>query len=86
MDKQQILDNHQLLLPVHECHCLDDFICNIDELRIVKRMGSENQRLQSFKCKIKSYENLMDQFINEQAINPSIQNLQKQARQLLTAN
>ena len=36
LNKQPILNNHQLLYPDHECRCLEDFICNIDELEILK--------------------------------------------------
>ena len=34
LDKKSILNNHQLVLPQHECHCLDKFTSNITHLRI----------------------------------------------------
>jgi len=95
LDKQKILDNHQLLFPDHECHCLDDFVCNIDELRILKHLGSDKQRAQSFKQKVQSFiqsvqsvkeecVGFIHRFIQTLTTDPSIHNLQGQAMQLLS--
>ena len=65
---------------------LDGFFCNIHELTVLKKLGSNEQRLKSFIEKSDAFETFLSQFVKTQSNEFSMQNLQWQAQQLLSTS
>jgi len=76
LNKQRILEQHQLLYPGHPCpEYLKDFICNIDELKIKVQVD-----------KLDLYKEYVKRVVNAQLNESYIAILQQQGQHLLSYN
>ena len=73
LNKQFILNQHQLASPHHECHCLDDFVSDIDDIKIgnvdleknkIKDLQKRNEGLKTENKKLRQlYDKLMQKYL-----------------------